>query len=54
MGLFLIINKKDIDIPELREDAVAALTVIVECCDRNVVDTIMQGVERTVTSDQPG
>ena len=44
MGLIIITNKKDAEMPELREIAVATLTVIVECSDRNVVDKISEGV----------
>jgi len=36
----IITNPQDLDQPELREGAVATLTAIVECCDRDVVDKI--------------
>lgn len=54
MGLMLILSKKDNEQPELREGAVGALTIIVECCDREVLDRISEGVSTVSQSSNPG
>jgi hypothetical protein len=54
MGLMLITNKNDRDLPELRESAVATLTVLVECCGREVVDKITDGVSTVAQSGVAG
>lgn len=50
----LILSQSDRDLPELRENAVGALTSIVECCDRDVVDKITEGVATVAKSNKPG
>ena len=54
MGLVLIVSKSDEDQAELRENAVNALSVIVECCDRSVVETITGGVATVAQSSKAG
>lgn len=54
MGLMLITTKSDMEQPEIREAAVSALSIIVECCDRGVIDLISEGVSTLAQSSQPG
>lgn len=50
MSCLLINNKMDLDHPELREASVRSLTSIVACCGGQVVDIIVEGVEKIVAS----
>ena len=54
MGLMIITTPEDLNFVELREGATAALTGIVECCDRDVVDKITDCVSVTSQSTNPG
>lgn len=54
MQAILILTKADLDLPDLREAAVKALGTFVNCCGRNVVEKVTEGVSRILCSPQAG
>jgi hypothetical protein len=54
MASIIIVNKNDYNFPELREIAVKTLGTFVECCNRDVVDKITDGVSRVIASPKAG
>lgn len=54
MQAILILDKADLDLPDLREVAVKTLGTFVNCCGRNVVDKVTDGVSRVLGSPNAG
>jgi hypothetical protein len=54
MQAILIIDKADLDLPDLRDVAVKTLGTFVSCCGRNVVDKVTDGVSRVLGSANAG
>jgi hypothetical protein len=54
MQAILILDKADLDMPELRNVAVKALGTIVGCCGREVVEKVTIGVSRVLGSTNAG
>lgn len=54
MGSILILDESDIDLPDLREGAVKALSTFVSCCGQELVDKVTDGVSRIIGSSRPG
>jgi hypothetical protein len=54
MQAILILDKSDLDLADLREVGVKALTTFVSCCGRTVVDKVTHGVSRVLGSSNPG
>lgn len=54
MACILIMNKKDIDFPQLRESAVKTLGTFVECGNREIAEKVTDGVSRIIQSSNPG
>ena len=54
MASIIIVTKEDLEFPELRETAVKALSTFVECCNREIVEKITEGVSRVINSPKAG
>lgn len=54
MGCMLILTNSDLDLPDLRESSVRALTTFVGCCGRSVADKVIEGVSRVIQSPNAG
>jgi hypothetical protein len=54
MQTILILDKADLDLPELRNAAVKTLGTIVGCCGREVVEKVTNGVSRVLGSTNAG
>ena len=50
----LILDKADLDRPEMRNSAVKTLGTIVGCCGREVVEKVTNGVSRVLSSTNAG
>ena len=54
MACIIIVKKEDLDFQDMREHAVKALGTFVECCNREIVDKITDGVSRVISSPKAG
>jgi hypothetical protein len=54
MASILIVKPSDLDFAELRESAVQTLTVMVECGNREMVDSVTDGVSKILSSSNFG
>lgn len=54
MHAILILDKTDLDLPDLREVAVKALSTYVSCCGITVADKVTEGVSRVIGSPRAG
>lgn len=54
MQAILILSKEDLNFSDFREVAVKTLGTFVNCCGRNVVDKVTDGVSRVLSSANAG
>jgi importin subunit beta-1 len=54
MASILILDASDLDLPEIREGAVKTLGTFVNCCGRELVDKVTEGVSRVIASPNAG
>lgn len=54
MASLLILNKRESELPEMREAGVGALTALIECGDLSMVEKVAEGVATILKSSNPG